>query len=651
MSAIFGIVRHDGQSAREPGHRMLEAMRRYAADDEGVWSEGSALLGCRARWITPEAERERLPVYDARHRLAIAADAILDNRRELFDRLQVASAYRRGMTDSALILLAYRKWGLEAPEYLIGDFAFAIWDERKRQLFAARDLFGHRCLYYHADARRFAFCTAISPIYALQDVEKSLHEPWLAEFMAIPEMFESTDIGATPYRHIRQLPPAHVMTVADGRVRLRRYGSLEPKGTLRLRTDGEYEEAFRAVFSEAVQARLRTNREVAVTLSGGLDSGAVAGFAAPALRAEGKVLHAYSSVPPPDFVDWTPGHTAADETPYIRATAEHVGNIASHRLDFAGVCPMAGVDDWLDLLEMPYKYFENAYWLKGIHEQAGAQGAGILLTGARGNFTISWGPAVDYYAMLLRQFRWGRLLREVRLYGAGKGIGRRRLLSAAGRQAFPGIFGLFGLFGRRPPHREPDILSMLIHPDFARRTDVFARLRDSGVGSGALNVADPIALRMDKLQNLAAANKNGVLSTKLSLRYGVLERDPTCDPRVVRFCLSVPIEQYVRGGLDRALIRGATRGILPDAIRLNRRVRGIQGADWLHRTLPHWHSLVGELRRLCADPVAVGYLHTARIQAELDRFGDDPRPEDAYRPEIRMLMRSLILYRFLKRFA
>lgn len=646
MSAIAGIVRYDGQPVRESGDRMMEAMRRYAADDEGAWSDGPAYLGCRARWITPESVQEQLPLFDAQHRLAIVADAILDNRDELFDRLQVASADRSGMTDSALILLAYRKWERESPAYLDGDFAFAIWDGQRQELFAARDLFGHRCLYYHANARRFAFCTAIAPIFALRDAAISLHEPWLAEFMAIPAMFESHDIGATPYRDIRLLPPAHAMTVADGRVRMHRFGSLEPEETLRLGSAGEYEEAFRAVFSQAVKARLRTHREVAVTLSGGLDSGSVAGFAAPALQTAGKVLHAYSSVPPPDFVDWTPNHTAADETPYIRATAAHVGNIASHCLDFAGFGPMEGVDDWLDLLEMPYKYFENAYWLQGIHEHAGKQGAGILLTGARGNFTISWGPALDYYALLLRQFRWGRLLREIRLYGAVNGIGRRKLLAAAGRQAYPGMFGRFGI----QQQHESDIPSMLIHPDFARRTDVFARLQDSGTGTNA-NDADPTALRLDKLQNLAAANKNGILSTKLSLRYGVWERDPTCDPRVVRFCLSVPIEQYVRDGQDRALIRGATRGILPDAIRLNQRVRGIQGADWLHRTIPQWRSLVGELRRLCADPVANGYLHTERIRAELERFGETPRPEDAYRPEIRMLMRSLIIYRFLKRFA
>ena len=124
---------------------------------------------------------------------------------------------------------------------------------------------------------------------------------------------------------------------------------------------------------------------------------------------------------------------------------------------------------------------------------------------------------------------------------------------------------------------------MLIHPEFARRTDVFAKLRDNQIGVNGSTISDPLELRKEKLQDLAVGNKNGASATKLSLRYGVWERDPTCDPRVVRFCFSVPVEQYVQGGLDRALIRRATKHYLPDEVRLNQRIRGIQGADWVHR--------------------------------------------------------------------
>ena len=145
------------------------------------------------------------------------------------------------------------------------------------------------------------------------------------------------------YRHIHQVPPAHTVTVSDGRVSLTAYGSLEPKEMLRLKSDSEYEEAFRDVFDEAVRSRLRTHRQVAATLSGGLDSGAVASFAARALREEGKSLHTYSYVPTRDFADWTPRSTIADETRFIQATIRHAGNISERYMDFQGVSPISEV--------------------------------------------------------------------------------------------------------------------------------------------------------------------------------------------------------------------------------------------------------------------------------------------------------------------
>ncbi|MBB6635824.1 asparagine synthase-related protein [Cohnella thailandensis] len=641
MSAIAGFVRFDGQEAGiRDGEAMMEAMRAYVADDVRMRRAGPAFLGCRIRWITPESRGERMPEGDPNGRLLIAADAILDNRKELFGRLQLPPARFAGMTDSELILLAYRRWGRRSPEYLVGDFAFMIWDADRRELFGARDLFGSRSLYYHRDNRRLAFSTTIEPLLALPDTSRKLNEEWLAEFMAIPEMFESTDAEATPYLQIRQVPPGHAIVVSEGQVSVASYGSLEPEEPLRLKSDREYEEAFREVVGEAVRCRLRTFREVSATLSGGLDSGTVAAFAATELRKEGKTLRSFSSVPAPGFADWTSRGTVADERPYIRATARHVGNIAESHMSFEGISPLSEVDEWLDLLETPYKFFENSHWLKGIHEQAGRQGAGVLLTGARGNFTVSWGPALEYYALLLRRMKWLSLSRELRAYGSNKGIGRKRLLSAIGRLAFPSL----AQRGRSEPR--PELPAMLIHPDFAARTGVFARLR-----SGEASAADPLELRRSKLGSLAAANKNGATASKLSLRYGVWERDPTCDLRVVRFCLAVPFEQYVRNGQDRSLIRRATASVLPDEVRLNQRVRGIQGADWVHRAAPMWPRLLEEVGRLCKDSRASAYLHVDRIREAAAGIGREPRPELAFHPEMRLLMRSLIIYRFIQRFA
>ncbi|MBL1704138.1 asparagine synthetase B, partial [Klebsiella pneumoniae] len=148
-------------------------------------------FGCHAQWITPESIGEQLPYYDVKSKLIITADAIIDNRMELFDRLQVDNSERKGMADSELILRAYQKWGEESPKYLVGDFAFMIWDERNQKLFGARDFSGSRTLYYFRDHQRFAFCTIISPLLSLPYVRKELNEQWLAEYLAVSGMIDA----------------------------------------------------------------------------------------------------------------------------------------------------------------------------------------------------------------------------------------------------------------------------------------------------------------------------------------------------------------------------------------------------------------------------------------------------------------------------
>lgn len=135
MSAIAGICQlqhHNLNPDQGPG--LMQQLSRYPADDARGWQGQGIFLGCRAQWITPQSLNEKLPFYDPERRLAITADAIIDNRSELFGQLQVPYEDRDTIPDSLLILLAYEKWGDQTPVHLIGDFAFMIWDERKRSL-------------------------------------------------------------------------------------------------------------------------------------------------------------------------------------------------------------------------------------------------------------------------------------------------------------------------------------------------------------------------------------------------------------------------------------------------------------------------------------------------------------------------------------
>lgn len=645
MSAITGILHFKNEPIPiEHGIGLMKALQKYPADDVQTWNSNHLFLGCHAQWITPESVGELLPYYDHNRKLAITADAIIDNRDELFERLQVSYDKRKTISDSELILLSYEKWGEESPKFLIGDFVYFIWDERNRQLFGARDFSGSRTLYYCRKNNQFAFSTIIQPLLTLPYIDKKINEQWLAEFLAIPGMNDSVDTSITVYKDIEQLPPSHTIKVIKGEIKISRYDTITPEVKLQLKSDQDYVEAFQDVFQTAINARLRTNRNVGAHLSGGLDSGSVVGFASKALLTEKKVLHTFSYVPPKDFRDWTPKNLLADERPFIQSTVKHVGNIKDLYLDFEGINPLDEVDDWLKIMEMPYKFFANSNWIKGIFETAHEHGIGVLLNGGRGNLSISWGSAMQYYAVLLRKLKWIRLISELDKYSKNIGGSRLRLLPAIAKIAFPSI-------NRISSSDDQDEFPMMINPELAKRTSVFEKLREHGMNVSSSQPSNIFEARRMHFKEVFPWNTTGTLGAKLSLSYGLWKRDPTNDIRVIRFCLSIPEGQYVQNGLDRALIRRSTEGFLPDKVRLNQRIRGVQGADCVHRMAPYWDTFIAELDKIGGDPVLSEFINMQVLRTAISKVRNGPRPEYSFDPEYQILMRSLIVHRFIKNFT
>lgn len=643
MSAITGIYQVNEEPLNlQHGQGLMNVLRKYPADNIQTWHSEKVFLGCHAQWITPQSVGEQLPVYHYEKQCAITADAIIDNRAELFEQLQVESSYQKHITDSELILLSYYKWEEDAPKFLVGDFTFVIWDEKRQKMFGARDFGGSRTLYYYRDQHRFAFSTTIEPLFSLPYVHKKLNDHWLAEHLAIPDMVDAADTSSTVYRYIEQIPPSHTISIVDKRVSLSRFSAITMGKQLKLKSNEEYEEAFRDVFQTAVKAKIRTHKNVGAQLSGGLDSGSVVSFAANTLRKERKRVHTFSYIPPNDFVDFTPKHRAADERPFIQSIVQHVGNINDAYLDFKGKSSLSEIDEMLEIMEMPYKFFENSFWLKGTFEKAQEQGIGVLLNGAGGNFTISWGPAMDHYAVLLKKIKWMRLYREMNLYCKNTGVKKSKVFSAIRKTAFPNIVRNF-------PLEDPFRFPILINQDFADRTKVFAKLNEHGIDHTGTSLTNAYEARKDWFEKEHFWNASGTATTKLSLRYGLWSRDPTNDLRVIRYCLSVPEEQFVQHGYNRSLIRRSTKNYLPDNVRLNQRVRGIQAADWVHRITPSWNPLMDELQELTKDSVVAEFLNIGLLNALISKFKEEPRSEYAFNPEFRVLMRSLIVYRFIKK--
>lgn len=641
MSIIFGVYRLLQQDPRE-------ILKYFPYNQKDVWVKEGVIFYCNSQIKKPQHIQEKLPYYDSQIQLSITADAIIDNRQELCNQLQISNLDRSVIPDSQLILFAYDKWGEDCPNYLIGDYAFMIWDEKRNKLFGARDFSGSRTLYYYQDKEVFSFSTLIKPLLELPNYHKQLNQSWLAEFIAIPTLVEAADMTSTVYQSIHQVPPSHSITInANCEVKLKRYCTIKVDQELKLSSNEEYIEAFHEVFGRAVKDRLRTNGKVGSHLSGGLDSGTVVSFAANELKKDNNMLHTFSYIPEDDFKDWTSNYYMPDERPFIKETVNYVGNINDNYMSFPGASPLSEVDDFLDIMEMPYKFFENTFWLKGINEAAAKQGISVMLNGARGNHSISWGSIrlnYDYYSTLLKQLKWIQLNQELTSFCIGFRTGKSVMLPFLAKRTFPALTALL-----TKQEQQTSSFPSFINPALARNTKVYEKLQEFGMEGLGEKVKDLDQYRNDYYQQLYPWNKSGVANTKLSLRYGVWDRDPTNDLRVIQFCLSLPKEQYVLGGLERSFLRRATKNKLPDKVRLNQEHRGLQGADVIHRMKKDWGCFLTELEKVCNDSMVSELIDARVIKQAIANLGNVPRQEMVLENDFKILTRSLILYRFLQK--
>jgi asparagine synthase (glutamine-hydrolysing) len=150
MSGIAGLYYLDGQPVGCPDlERMVFRLAHRGPDGMGIWHGGPVELGHRMLWTTPESLQEQCPLVSLSGDLGLTTDARVDNRDELVTALGWSDGLRGGITDSRLILAAYKKWGTSCPAKLLGDFAFTIWDSHNRRLFCVRDHFGIRPFYYY----------------------------------------------------------------------------------------------------------------------------------------------------------------------------------------------------------------------------------------------------------------------------------------------------------------------------------------------------------------------------------------------------------------------------------------------------------------------------------------------------------------------
>ncbi|THE65154.1 asparagine synthetase B [Salinadaptatus halalkaliphilus] len=612
MSGIVGVFdRAGGAVGPVDVESMLESLAHRGPDGSGQWCDERVGFGHQLLAATPQATTQP---YDD-DGLIVTADVRLDNRSELVETLSITNASSQ-VPDCKLLCSAYRRWGPQCVDRLVGAFAFAIWDADRRQLFCARDHVGVKPIYYHRSATTFAFSTELKGLLALPTVDDTLDERKVGDFLT----GRLEDERLSFYESITRLPPAHAMTVdADG-VEQWQYWSLDPSRTITLASDGAYERRFRDLLEQAVRCRLRTAGEVGAELSGGLDSSAVTVLARELLPAE-QPLQTFSNV-----YDDAP---SSDEREYIQLVTQRDG-IVPHYVTLDRRGSLADASTYLSYYDKPpHNTLHFSVWEQS--NRAAEAGVDVVLNGVFGDSASNYGLGV--IPQLFRTGRWRHMWLELRAMGEVFQTPPHHLfVRHALLPLVPESVRRHYRNRRGRPILEANA-NPTLDPDFVDRIDLRSRYkRLSGPDSVRVSSTD----RLRQYYSLSSGRHAANFET-IDLRYGAVgiePRSPFADKRLLEFSLAMAPTQQFADGWTRAIVRRSLEDLLPEPIRTRPWKTMMDEAFWNALALED-----DRLQDLVADPGPLArYLDADELRVAYERFDADPSSRDA-----RALWRALSL--------
>lgn len=551
MSGIIGLFFRNGQLIP---HGALEIMAGRIAhrgsSSPSLWSNGQVGLGNLFLQATHRNELGTSPVSDKTGQLVMVADARLDNREDLLRELEM-DGLSPEPDDIQLILGAYQIWGEKAADRLLGDFAYAIWDNREKKLVCARDHMGLKPYYYYCSETVFVFASEIGALKCLPFVPLCVNEAMIALHI----IKHQNDKTSTFYQNIYRLPPAHTLVVGMDRMTQRQYWCLDPGRELISLPDEQYVESFRTTFIDSVKCRLPRTGPVGCSLSGGLDSSSITCAARQLLHEEGGgPLHTISfifpSLPEKQL-------KYIDERMYMNAVIE-MGGLEPHFIEADKLGPLSDLGDSYRPGDQPHPGF-NMYLHVAAFQLEQKLGVNIHLDGIDGDTTVSYG--LDYLTDLVKGVRIGELVRQARLAGQINRCSWKRIILEYGFK--PLIPGFFHTLWRKLLHRpaRDKISSTGINPSFARRIGLEEMIQDNQtIWRKTARDFHFEALNSPVMTNVI---EGGELSAS---QYGIEMRLPFFDKRLIETSYYMPARLKLNNGWTRWILRKSMEGVLPPAV-------------------------------------------------------------------------------------
>ncbi|QUH25495.1 asparagine synthase (glutamine-hydrolyzing) [Serpentinicella alkaliphila] len=306
---------------------MTNTLIKRGPDSFGYFTNNNILFGHRRLVVVdPEGGLQPMTRYLGESAYTIIYNGELYNTEDIREKLIIRGHSFKSYSDTEVLLTSYMEWGIDCVDHLNGIYAFAIWDEKRRRLFMARDRLGVKPLFYIKKGNDFIFASEIKALLTHPDIETNVDEEGLLEVFGLGP---ARTPGNGVFKDIKEVEPGYWLIYDKQGMKIQRYWQLESK---------EHKENFaqttdrlREILVNAIERQLVSDVPVCTFLSGGLDSSAITAIVANKLKRDGKgVLDTYSV----DYVDneryFKPSEFQPnDDRSYIKLMNDAVGS--NHR--------------------------------------------------------------------------------------------------------------------------------------------------------------------------------------------------------------------------------------------------------------------------------------------------------------------------------
>jgi asparagine synthase (glutamine-hydrolysing) len=271
MCGILGKVNFSNKVNSIDLYAMSKSMIHRGPDDEGIWINNTfnVGLGHRRLSIIDLSENAKQPMLSKCGRYVITFNGEIYNYKEL--KRLLPHVEFKSASDTEVLLELYAHFGNKCLEYLNGMFAFAIWDEEKKELFCARDRFGEKPFHYHFDKGEFTFASEIKAFWVC-NISKNVNKDALFSYLINGEIEDQDDRCKTFYNSVFKLDASSFLVVNKSGIKVQRYYQIKIEEVNHKISFDEAKEELRRLLLDSISLRLRSDVDIGCSFSGGIDS-------------------------------------------------------------------------------------------------------------------------------------------------------------------------------------------------------------------------------------------------------------------------------------------------------------------------------------------------------------------------------------------